>query len=165
MAPKEKIAQSLKNEILKLWRDPLFSGSFSGIGTFQDALKFEKNINVPYLDLLDLMKNERDFITSTRPVRKFPRRQMDIHGYGTLWQADLAEMPVDDDFKYFLLCVNVFSSKIFCRAMKNKSSIVVKNAFEMIFREAGLTPEKLETDQGSEFLGNKSYFKEKKIFF
>ena len=157
---------SLKNDqILALWRDPKFAGSFSGLSTFQDALRNDKNINISYSDLLNIFKHEADFITTTRPIRNFRRRRMDVHGYGSVWQADLAEMPADKGYKYFLLCVDIFSAKIFCHPLQTKSSQEVKAAFEIIFKEANTVCNKLETDQGSEFLGNKKYFKEKKVYF
>ena len=65
----------------------------------------------------------------------------------------------------FLLCVDVFSRKLFCRAVKDKSAKEIREAFKDIFSEANLTPEKLESDQGGEFKGNHQFFEKKKIFF
>lgn len=160
-----KLSLDQKETIIALWRDPKFVGSFSGIATFQDALKHEKNIIINYHDLFEIMRHEPDFITTTQPIRKFPRRTWDIHGYGTVWQADLAQMPDDQGAKYFLLCIDLFSQKIFCEALKFKTAVDVKNAFLKIFKDAKIVPDKLETDQGSEFLGNRKFFKETKIFF
>jgi hypothetical protein len=39
----EKIKKLDKNELYKLWSDPKFSGSFSGISTFKNELKRTKN--------------------------------------------------------------------------------------------------------------------------
>ena len=154
----------MKNKIVKLWKTPTFSGSSTGLSTFQDALK-EKGINISYNKLYAIMREVPDYITSTRPVRRYPRRTMKVHGFCDLWQADLAEMPLDEEFKYFLLCIDIFSRKIFCRKLKTKTSLEVRQAFDDIFREVKTVCSKLETDQGTEFKGNKKYFKEKKIFF
>ena len=158
------VSSTLKNKIIKLWKTPSFSGSSSGLSTFQDALQ-EKGIKISYNKLYALMKDVPDYITSTRPIRRYPRRKMQVHGYGDLWQADLAEMPHDGDFRYFLLCIDIFSRKLFCRSLKTKTSLEVRNAFESIFKEAKSVCSKLETDQGSEFKGNKKFFKEKKIYY
>ena len=158
------ISDRLRNKIIKLWKTPSFSGSASGLSTFQDALK-EKGIKISYNQLYVIMRDVPDYITTTRPIRRYPRRKMIVHGYGNLWQADLAEMPHDGDFRYFLLCIDIFSRKIFCRPLKSKTSLEVRNAFEEIFEEAHSVCNKLETDQGTEFKGNKKYFKEKKFFF
>ncbi len=154
------------SSIRQLWRDPKFSGSFSGLSNFSNALHLEKNINIPRAKLLQIMKEDEDFLLETKVHRKnIPRRQMKVHGIGILWQADLAQMFEFDNKIGFLLCMDVFSRAIFCSVLKNKSAKEVQKAFIEIFKEAGLKPEKLETDQGSEFKGNRSFFEKEKIFF
>ncbi len=69
-----------------------------------------------------------------------------------------------DNFIGFLICVDVFSRKIFCRAIKSKSSESVRRAFRKIFRTIDDKPDVLETDQGSEFVSNAQFFKDEKIF-
>ncbi len=59
----------------------------------------------------------------------------------------------------------MFSRALFCYALKNKTADEVQKAFRKIFEKAGLKPEKLETDQGSEFKGNRHFFEQQKIFF
>lgn len=82
-----------------------------------------------------------------RKVNNFKRRHYsNIFGFAKLFQADLAEMPISENKKYILVMVDVFSHKIFARAMKDKSSKSVKDAFENIFKTVQ-TPEKLETDK------------------
>ncbi len=152
--------------IRALWRNPKFSGSFSGLSNFSNALRVEKNIKIPRAKLLNIMQKDDDFLLETKVHRKdIPRRQMKVHGVGILWQADLAEMFHMANKTGFLLCIDVFSRAIFCSTLKNKSAEEVRKAFRVIFRQAGLKPEKLETDQGSEFRGNRRFFDEEKIFF
>ncbi len=152
--------------IRKLWRTPSFAGSFSGIATFRAALEHEKNIKISKDTLFKIFRKDPDYILEMKTVRKtFPRRKMIVHGVASLWQADIAIMFPSQDFMYFLLCIDVFSHKIFCKALKTKHAKSIKKAFEAIFRTAALIPDKLETDQGTEFTGNKSFFKEKNIFF
>ena len=59
----------------------------------------------------------------------------------------------------------MFSHKIWAELLKTKSSAEVGKAFDKIFEDANVTPEKLEVDQGSEFKGLKPYFKRKKIYY
>ncbi len=153
-------------EIHNLWRNPKFSGAFSGIRTFKSCLALEKNINIPEKKLFDIMRKDPDFVLEMKKIRKtFVRRPLRLHGVGLLWQADLAIMPEQENFIGFLLCVDLFSRKIFCESLLSKDAKSVRIAFQKIFKRADLFPEKLETDQGKEFVGNKKYFKQKKIFF
>ena len=64
------------------------------------------------------------------------------------YKADLAQMFDYEDYKYFLLVVDAFSSKVFVRPLKSKTSLVVKDAFEHIFQEFNAKIYKLETDRG-----------------
>jgi tRNA(Met) C34 N-acetyltransferase TmcA len=88
------------------------------------------------------------YLIHLKPVRNFKRRQISVNNYGELVQADLAQMYTYDNYKYFLLLVDAFSSKVLVRPLKSKTSIEVKNAFEDIFDEFQATIYVLETDRG-----------------
>ena len=71
-----------------------------------------------------------------------------------------------EGFKYFLVVVDCYSSKLFVKPLKKKDSKSVTKAFEEIFKEFKAKIYKLETDRGSEFEATtKRLFKQKKIFF
>ena len=72
-----------------------------------------------------------------------------------------------DNYNYFLLVVDAFSSKVFVRPIKSKSAEVVKQAFEDIFKEFKAPIYVLQTDRGKEFLGKpcQKFFKENSIIY
>lgn len=74
-------------------------------------------------------------------------------------------MPEHNEYKAFLACIDVFSRKIFCRALKSKAGPEVKRAMMSIFKQAHIYPQKLEVDQGSEFVASKPYFKHHFIYY
>ncbi len=153
------------DEIQRLWRDPKFSGSFSGISNFKTALQFEKNIVVSKKDIYDILKKDRNFLLEMRKIRKrIPRRSMNVHGYGILFQSDLGQLFPFNGYVYFLLCVDIFSRKLFCRPLKSKRAEEVEKAFKSIFIEANLKPQQLETDKGSEFHNNRNFFEKNNIY-
>ena len=53
-----------------------------------------------------------------------------------MWQADLVDMQSlslhNDDIKYLLTCIDMFSRYSCVRPLKNKSGLCVKEAFEYI---------------------------------
>ncbi len=152
--------------ILKLWRDPNFSGAYSGLSNFQACLLNEKNIKVSRNDLLKMLSKDRNYVLEMRKIpKKIERRPMNAHGYGSVWQSDIAQLYEHDGYTAFLLCIDVYSRRIFCQKLKTKSRHEVETAFKKIFREAGIRPAKLESDQGSEFVSNASFFKQQNIFF
>ncbi len=155
-----------ENKIMQLWRNPNFSGSYSGLANFQTCLKNEKNIDISRNKLLTILNKDRDYALEMRKVtRKINRRPMNIHGYGNLFQADLGQLYTFSNFTYFLLCIDVYSRRIFCRKLMSKKANEVQKAFKSIFLEANVSPEKLETDQGPEFTSLKTFFASENIFF
>ena len=70
-----------------------------------------------------------------------------------------------DGFKYFLLVVDGFSSKIFVRPLKSKDSSTVAKALEDIFEEFQAQIYVFETDRGSEFKGPCTKLFKKKISY
>lgn len=153
-------------EILKIYKDPNFFASFGGVRQFKDALFAEFNENVPLKKLTEILQKDENYLIHMKPKRKFPIRHYDVQSFGSLVQMDLAFMPNFNGFKYFLLLIDAFSKHIYCEPLKDKSASKVQAAFEKIVTEQFKSPiYKLESDQGTEFTGNKSYFKEKNIYF
>ena len=64
-----------------------------------------------------------------------------------------------------LVAVDVYSRKLFTRALKNKEAEAVRGALQSIFREANVVPNALATDGGREFTGNAAFFKDNRIQF
>ena len=163
MAQKKHLSDE---EIIELWKDPSFTGSFSGVANFARALELEKNVTISRRRLFEILRKDEDFLLETRKIRKhFPRRSMNLHGYGKLFQSDVAFMMPVNNYIGFLLCIDIFSRKIFCELLQSKRAEDIRQAFNNIFKEAKVIPEKLETDQGTEFRGNKAYFLKNGIFF
>lgn len=153
-------------EVLKIYKDPNFFASFGGVRQFRDALFAEYNEDIPLQRLTKILQTDENYLIYMKPKRKFPLRHYDVQSFGSLVQMDLAFMPNYQGFKYFLLLIDAFSKHIYCEALKEKSASQIKEAFEKIYSEDFQSPiYKLESDQGTEFIGNKKYFKEKKIYF
>jgi transposase InsO family protein len=155
-------------EILKLWRDPTFAGSYRGAKTFQTLLKTDLNIDVSEKRILNALKTDPLFLIHQTPKRHFKRRQYNVHFYGELVQADIAFMFSDSETKqkYFLLVIDVFSFKIFTRALKDRSSASVAKALNDIVEEFKEPIYEIQSDQGREFLGKdvRHLLKKNKIF-
>ena len=60
-----------------------------------------------------------------------------MNNYGELVQTDLAQMYSYDDYQYFILLVDAFSTKVFVRPLKTKTSLIVSLALNDIFSEFG----------------------------
>jgi len=74
-----------------------------------------------------------------------------------IWSADLKDMQSlakeNDGYKYLLNVIDLFSKTAYSIPLKSKSSEVIIDAFERLFMNR--RPNKLWTDQGSEFISNR----------
>lgn len=144
-----------EDEILRLWKDISFPGSFRGLKTFQAVLKTDKNIDISEKKLLQIFRKEPLYLIHQIKPRKKETRPVITHNYGEIVQADLAYMfeDVPTKSKYFLLLVDVYSQKIFVEIIDNKESQTVASALENIFKRFGAPIYQLQTDRGKEFTG------------
>ena len=108
--------------------------------------------------------------TLHRPVRKrFPRNRYIVSDMNVLWQADLSDMQslsnYNDDFKYILCVIDIFSKMAFARAIKSKKANCVIPAFESIFSEYGSKPIHIQSDKGTEFTSKRmqTFFRRNEI--
>ena len=70
------------------------------------------------------------------------------------WQADLADMtskPGNDGTDHILFVMDIFSRRVWARAIRGATAEVVTTAFQSILEEAGTKPVELNTDGGPEF--------------
>jgi hypothetical protein len=163
----QRQAKMLTDEdILKLWRDPKFSGSFRGVKTFQVLLKTDLNIEVSERRLYKILKNDSIYLMHKKAIRHFARRHYDVRFYGELVQMDIAYMFNFKGFKYFLLVIDCFSSKIFVKVLKSKDSKIVSNALKDILKDFNSPISVIQSDRGKEFLGKtKDLLKSEKILY
>jgi len=87
-----------------------------------------------------------------KPVKKiFPHRHIQAYYNNDIWSADLIDVQKyaarNDNFKYILLIIDIYSRYIWLFPLLNKESKTVLDCFET-FNEL---PENLWTDRGSEF--------------
>lgn len=97
---------------------------------------------------------KQDAFTKHKPIRHtFPRRKTTGAGMFLTVQADLVDMSkyksYNDEFKFLLTLIDVYTRMLFVRCLKNKSGTTVASALQNIFLE--FVPSFLNTDLGKEF--------------
>ena len=150
-----------KKAIIGLWTDVSFPGCFSGLDTFYRELgrKYKKipskRVIQGYLSDLPTYQIHSPYPTS------FPTRHLtNVTGVGLQLQADLAFMPLADNYKGFLLCVDELNNYIYAHPFQTKSETEILLCFQNIFKAASLKNcTTVSSDKGSEFVGVKKYFK------
>lgn len=152
-------------ELKKFYLDEKFYGSFSGARNFQTFLKTDLNEEVPLERIYRVLRTIPAYVTSLKPIRRFPRRKYDVAGFGSLMQSDIAYMFEKNGYKYILVVCDIFSRHLWAEALKDKTAASVRKVLTGIFDSIPTSIEKFETDQGTEFSGLGKFFRERKILF
>ena len=105
---------------------------------------------------------KQDTYTLHKPARRhYKRNRVIVGGIDELWQMDLADMQAiatdNDGYRYLLVCIDVFSKFVWVIPLKTKTGPALVTAFKKIL-ESGRKPQKIQTDQGTEFFNK--HFKE-----
>ena len=133
------------------------SGGYGGVNRLYDDVKKEGKFKISRKQIKEwLMK--QDAYTLHKPVRRnFKRNRVIVGGIDKKWQMDLADMQsmqkFNDGYRYLLVCIDVFSKYAWVVPLKNKTGPSLVNAFKVTL-SSGRKPEKIMTDQGTEFLNH-----------
>ena len=100
--------------------------------------------------------------------KKYRRLKIAIYNKNEQWEIDLAENKdlsrYNNQFRYWLVCIDVYSRYVWEELLKKKSSKNVANKFENILKKAGDTPQKIQCDEGTEFQDIRKQLSEKYDF-
>jgi hypothetical protein len=114
----------------------------------------------------------KDTFTTHRVARvKYSRNPIIAPFVDAQWQGNLAEMSnlahKNDGVKYWLVLIDVVSKYVWVEAMKSKSGPATVAAFKRVWAKTRRRPEKLQTDDGTEFLysGTQNMLRKMKIGF
>ena len=152
----------------RVYYDSKRSGGLGGVDRLYDDVKKEGKFDVTRNQIKEwLMK--QDTYTLHKPIRRrFQRNRVMVGGIDQQWQMDLADMQSmqkhNDGYRYLLVCIDVFSKYAWVIPLKNKTGPSLVEAFKRILA-SGRKPEKVMTDQGTEFFNKhfKALMKEEDI--
>ena len=137
---------------MEIYFDPRHPASF----TSPSILRKHADKKFTVKRLKDFL-SRHDAYTLHKPVRKrFKRRKIFTLGINDLYQADLADLSslskYNDNYKFLLVVIDVFSKKAWVYPLKNKSAKTVTEAFTRLFERQ--QPAHLQTDKGTEFVNS-----------
>jgi hypothetical protein len=138
-----------------VYYDPKRPGGFGGAERLYEDVKKEGRFALSRKEIREwLMK--QDAYTLHKPMRRhFKRNRVIVGGIDQQSQMDLADMQsmqkFNDGYRYLLVCIDVFSKYAWVVPLKNKTGPTLVEAFKVILT-SGRKPEKIMSDQGTEFL-------------
>ncbi|KAL3087830.1 hypothetical protein niasHS_009570 [Heterodera schachtii] len=164
-APQQPTVDKLLEQIYYDLRSP---ASYAGMLKVWEEAK-RRNPRISLHNVYDFLHRQRTY-TLFKPRRNiFPRLKTVPSGLHTDWQCDLCIMDTlrahNDGYRYILVCIDVLSRKIFTAESESKKSEHMIEAFEKVFKKAGVLPNKLYSDAGLEFQAKRmiEYWKQKDI--
>ena len=151
-----------------VYYNPKRSGGLGGVERLYRDVKKDGKYDISRAQLKKwLMK--QDTYTLHKPARRhYKRNRVIVGGIDELWQMDLADMQAiatdNDGYRYLLVCIDVFSKFVWVIPLKTKTGPALVTAFKKIL-ESGRKPQKIQTDQGTEFFNKhfKDLMKEEEI--
>ena len=151
-----------------VYYNPKRTGGLGGVERLYRDVKKDGKYDISRAQLKKwLMK--QDTYTLHKPARRpYRRNRVIVGGIDELWQMDLADMQSIADnnggYRYLLVCIDVFSKYVWVIPLKNKTGPALVTAFKVIL-ESGRKPQKIQTDQGTEFFNKhfKALMKEEEI--
>lgn len=160
-APSRSPAPPNYNRVLSAWRQLALPGSFASVGYFKRGAADKKGLGLSRRQLEELLDQSRLYQETRRPrLRLARRRTAPAFFFGARWEADLVDLGLGGRRtghprrRYVLLAVDVFSRRLFARALPDKKAGTTADAFDDILRRLKPPygkPQRLETDKGKEF--------------
>ena len=121
-----------------------------GLHTYQQELK-SRDIIVSIGQLQKILSEIPDYLQNASRVKKFKRRQYNVHGWFSLLECDLADMSKNSDgFRYIFVCIDVYTLYAFTNALRLKKGENVVKCFKDIIQKFG-KPDQCQFDLGGEF--------------
>ncbi len=79
-----------------------------------------------------------------------------VHSKDSIWSADLIEMPKDNNYKFILTIIDLYTRYAWVIALTRKTGTIIKDSFEQLFKQSERKPKYLWTDRETEFY-NKTF--------
>ncbi len=165
--------------VVAQWQDPKVSGALSSLNYFYRGLKVRGETGgKTKADVKKILENDI-YYQSSRGLRKHFQRRRDLTYFiGERYEMDLGDLGNRiQNWKgkvvgrYYLLLIDLFSKKLFARALANKAADTVLAALKSIVADDMKPPYSLEhsvveSDQGLEFVnrGMKAFLAAQKAY-
>ncbi len=138
----------------KVYYNPSDPGSLGGKARLKRSVLQEYGVALKDREVTDWLAAQDAYtLHRTAPV-KYKRNRVMVYGKDAQFQADLVDMSAyskeNDNIKFLLTCIDVFSKYAWARPFENKTGKEVTKAFESILKE-NRVPQKLQTNKGTEF--------------
>ena len=160
----------MEKTLSSIYFDPSQPASFGGLDAVYRAVKGKGKNKISRKQIQDWL-SQQEVYTLHKPARRhYKRSRVIVPGIDAQFQADLVDVQnlsrYNKGYKYLLICIDIFSKYAWVVPLKTKRGQELVKAFQTIL-SSGRRPNKLQTDQGTEFLNRlfQNFLREKNIDF
>ena len=157
-------------KVSSIYLDPSQPASFGGLDAVYRAVKEKGKSKISRKQVQDWL-SQQDVYTLHKPARRhYQRSRVIVPAIDAQFQADLVDVQnlsrFNKGYKYLLTCKGIFSKYAWVVPLKTKQGQELVKAFQTILL-SGRKPNKLHTDQGTEFLNRvfQKFLRENNIDF
>jgi len=148
MAPRKTKKLGVSQQWLGRYHDPRAPGSLGGVQ------RFERAHQLPLKQAQRVLEPDLAYTLHKPRRRRFPTVPVIVGGLDDQWVADLVEVQplakYNRAIRYLLTVLDVLSKYAWVQPLKAKTGVALVHAFEKILKQ-GRQPNRLQTDQGTEF--------------
>ena len=160
----------MEKTLSSIYLDPSQSASFRSLDAVYRAVKEKGKSKISRKQVQDWLR-QQDVYNLHKPARRhYKRSRVIVPGMDAQFQADLCDLQnfsqYNKGYKYLLTCTDIFSEYAWVVPLNTKQGQELVKAFQTIL-SSGHKPDKLQTDQGTEFLNRlfQNFLREKNIDF
>lgn len=116
----------------------------------------KKECSIKRCDVQTFLSGDNTY-TLHKPVRvRYPTNSTKAMDIDHVWQGDLTDLstiaPYNDNIKFLLFMIDVYSRYLFIEPLQNKKGTTVATAINSIMKKSNRLPGMIITDKGSEFI-------------
>ena len=146
--------ESVDENLSNVYYNPKRPGSFGGAESLYRDVKDEGRFKLSRKQISNWLMKQDTYTLHAPARRHLKRNRVIVGGIDEEWQLYLADvqslMQYNDGYRYLLVCIDVFSKYAWIVPVKSKTGPALVEAFKVILT-SGRKPEKIMTDQGTEF--------------
>lgn len=144
---------------LKSYYSPSDPGSFGGVSRLYRSLK-QKGEDVKYEDVRRLLKTQNTYTLHKDKRTRFPTNRIVVFKQDEQWEIDIADLSLfareNGGIRYLLTVIDVFTKYLWLYPLKTKKPDGVVAALKAII-DTGRKPDKIRSDNGTEFVNKKMH--------
>lgn len=162
-ADEQNLVSLIQARIMATWEkylhdiyyDPKHPSSFGGVNKLYKAALKDGRRDITKSRVKNFLSQQETYSMHKAVNNAFRRNKVLVTGKDDQWEMDLMDMAsyakFNDNVRYVLLAIDVFSKFVWLRPLKNKTGVQVRQAIDDILLQ-GRKARRIRTDNGSEFL-------------